>query len=136
MLSKEERKEVVRKFTERKPLLGVFAVRYTATGRVWVGASRNLDATKNGSWLCLRNSKYHDKALQEEWNANGEPMVQYEVVEKLDGDVPPLGIGDLLREMRNYWIVRLSARSDATHAGTELAMRSSLSTPCYLTTSE
>ena len=48
MLSKEERKEVVRKFKERKPLLGVFAVRCTATGLVWVGASRNLDATRNG----------------------------------------------------------------------------------------
>ena len=66
MLSKEERKEVVRKFKERKPLLGVFAVRCTATGRVWVGASRNLDATRNGSWFCLRNGSYHDKALQEE----------------------------------------------------------------------
>jgi len=110
MLSKEERKEVARKFKERKPLLGVFAVRCTATGRVWVGASRNLDATRNGSWFCLRNGSYHDQALQEEWNANGEPMFQYEVLEKLDGDVLPLGIGDLLKEKRNYWIAQLSAR--------------------------
>jgi hypothetical protein len=110
MLSKEERKEVVRKFKERKPLLGVFAVRCIATGLVWVGASRNLDATRNGSWFCLRNGSYHDKALQEEWNANGEVMFQYEVLEKLDDDVLPLGIGDLLKEKRNYRIAQLSAR--------------------------
>ena len=107
MLSKEERKEVVRKFKERKPLLGVFAVRCTATGRVWAGASRNLDTTKNAS---CRNGSYHDQAFQAEWNANGEPMFQYEVLEKLDGDVLPLGIGDLLKEKRNCWIAQLFAQ--------------------------
>jgi hypothetical protein len=111
MSSKEERKEAIRKFKERKPLLGVFAVRCTATGRVWVGVSRNLDATKNGSWFCLRNGSHHDKALQEEWNVHGEPMFQYEVLDKLNDDTLPLGVADLLKEKKKHWIAQLGARS-------------------------
>jgi hypothetical protein len=108
--SKEERKEAIKKFKERKSLLGVFAVRCTATGRVWVGASRNLEATKNGSWFCLRTGSHPDKSLQEEWNVQGEPMFEYEVLDQLDDDVLPLGVADLLKEKRNRWIARLGTR--------------------------
>jgi hypothetical protein len=111
MRSKEERKEAIRKFKERKPLPGVFAVRCTTTGRVWVGVSRNLDATKNGSWFCLRNGGHHDKALQEEWNVHGEPMFHYEVLDKLNDDALPLRIADLLKEKKKHWIAQLGARS-------------------------
>ena len=110
MWSKVQRKEAIRKFKERKPLLGVFAVRCKATGRVWVGAPRNLDASKNGPWFCLRNGSHHDKALQEEWNVNGEPMFQYEVLDTLDDDVLPLGVADLLKEKKVHWMAQLRAR--------------------------
>jgi hypothetical protein len=66
MQSNIEKKEAIRKFKEHKPLLGVYAVRCMASGRVWVGTSRNLDATRNGIWFSLRNGGYIDKALQRE----------------------------------------------------------------------
>jgi len=48
MNSHAERKEAIRKFKEIKLLRGTFAVKCTATGRIWVDSSRNLDATRNG----------------------------------------------------------------------------------------
>jgi hypothetical protein len=110
MESKAARKEAIRKFKERKPALGVFAVRCTATGRVWVDASRNLDAAKNGSWFGLRNGSHRDKLLQEEWNAYGEDAFQYEILEKLEDDVHPLAVGDRLKEMRSRWIAQSRGR--------------------------
>ena len=110
MHSNAARKEAIRKFKERKPLCGAFAVRCTATGRIWVGSSRNLDATKNGSWFSLRNGSHLDKSLQSEWNAHGEDTFQYEILEKLEDGVSPLAVADLLKEKRSYWIVRLRAR--------------------------
>jgi hypothetical protein len=89
MPSKESRKEAIREFKERKPLLGAYAVRCTSTGRVWVGASRNLDATKNGCWFCLRNGSHLEKSLQDEWNVQGESSFQYEILSTLDKDVHP-----------------------------------------------
>ena len=110
MQSKDARKEAVRKFKERKPLLGAYAIRCTATSQVWVGASRNLDATRNSSWFCLRNGKHIDKPLQEEWKTHGETAFQYEILEKLDEDLHPLEVANLLKEKRGRWIAQLSAR--------------------------
>ncbi len=109
-MQKEQRKEAIRKFKERKPLRGVYAVRCTATGRVWVGASRNLDAIRNRSWFSLRNGSHLDKALQEEWNAQGEPVFLFEVLDKLDDDVLPLEVADLLEEKKSRWTAQLGAR--------------------------
>lgn len=110
MESKAARKEAIQKFKERKPALGVFAVRCTVSGQVWVDATRNLDAAKNGTWFGLRNGSHRDKTLQQEWNLQGEPAFQYEILEKLDEDVHPLAIADLLRQSRTRWISQLGAR--------------------------
>jgi hypothetical protein len=110
MQSKESRKELIRDFKERKPLLGAYVVRCTATGRVWVGASRNLSATKNGTWFCLRNGSHMDKSLQEEWNTQGESSFEYAILDKLDEDVHPLAVDDLLKEKKKAWIAELGAQ--------------------------
>jgi len=55
MQSHVDKKEAIRKYKEQKAPLGAYAVRCTISGRAWVGASRNLDATKNGCWFMLRN---------------------------------------------------------------------------------
>lgn len=110
MPAKIDRKEAIRKFKERKPLLGAFAVRCTASGRVWVGTSRNLDATRNGFWFCLRNGSHIDKSLQAEWDAHGEPAFQYEILETLEEDLHPMAVADLLKEKGKHWAAQLSAR--------------------------
>jgi len=107
---KESRKESIRKFKEKKSLLGAYAVRCTTTGRVWVGTSRNLDATKNGCWFCLRNGSHMEKSLQTEWNAQGESAFQYEILSALEEDIHPLEIDDLLKEQKKNWVARLDAQ--------------------------
>jgi hypothetical protein len=110
MLSKEQKREAINQFKERKCLLGVFAVRCTASGRVWVGSSRNLEATRNGIWFGLRHGSHRDKALQDEWNAQGELAFEYEVLEKLKDDVPALLVPDLLKDTKQRWIAESGAR--------------------------
>jgi hypothetical protein len=110
MPSKESRKEAVRKFKERKSLLGAYAVRCTVTGHVWVGVSKNLDATRNGTWFTLRNGLHREKSLQDEWNAHGESAFQYEILVGLDEDIHPLEVNDLLKEQKKTWIDQLGAQ--------------------------
>ena len=109
MPSKESKKESIRKFKERKPLVGVYALRCTATGNVWIGVSRNLEATRNRCWFALRNGMQLEKSLQEEWNAHGESSFEYEMLDAL-GDVHPLEVEDLLNAKRRDWLARLSAQ--------------------------
>jgi hypothetical protein len=110
MQSKESRKESIRKFKEQKPLLGAYAVRCTATGRVWVGVSRNLNATKNGCWFILRNGLHQEKSMQVDWDVHGEPTFQYEILDGIENDLHPLEIDGLLKEKKGDWMARLDAR--------------------------
>ena len=110
MESKAARKEAIKQFKERKPDLGVYAVRCTASGRVWVDASRNLGAAKNASWFGLRNGSHRDKSLQAEWNAHGEAAFTFEVLERIKEDIHPMAVADELKSARARWIGRLGAR--------------------------
>ena len=103
------RKQAIREFKERKTPRGIFAIRSTLANRVWVGASRNLDAAKNGYWFALRLGLHLDKSLQSEWNIHGEQNFAYEVVEKLKDDVHPLELADLLKAKQAEWMERLGA---------------------------
>jgi hypothetical protein len=105
------RKEAIRKYKLRKVSRGVFAVRCTATGQVWIDSSRNLDGAKNGLWFQLREELHRDKSLQTEWNTHGENAFQFEVLETLDDDVIPLGVPDLLKEKKGQWAARLGAKA-------------------------
>jgi hypothetical protein len=110
MNSKTDRKEAVKAFKARKVARGVFAVRCTATGRVWVDSSPNLDASRNGVWFSLRHGGYFNRSLQAEWNAHGADAFQFEVLESLHDDVAPLAVKDLLKEKKREWVQRLGAQ--------------------------
>jgi len=109
MQSKVSRKELVRQFKEIKVLAGIYAVRCAATGRVWVGPSRNLGATKNGLWSGLRAGMHRETSLQTEWNAHGEQAFEYEALEVLSEDVHALNVFGVLKEMKSVWVARLNA---------------------------
>ncbi len=111
MKSNIRRKEAVNAFKMRKTPRGVFAVRCAATGQAWVNSSMNLDAARNGIWFFLRNGYHQNKELQAEWNARGAEAFQFEVLEKLDDDVSPLALSDLLKEKKRHWTAQLGARN-------------------------
>ena len=110
MPSQESKKELIRKFKEQKATLGVYAVRCIPAGKVWVGSSRNLDATKNGIWFCLRSGSHQEKSLQAEWNALGEDSFQYEILDTLKEDLHPLEVDGQLKEKKKDWMARLNAQ--------------------------
>ena len=103
MLDAGARKEASRKFKERKPPCGVYAVRCGATGRAWVGSFANLDSMRNRLWFSLAQGMHRNGALQEEWNAHGEAAFRYEILEKFDDDLCAIEIQDLLKERKRVW---------------------------------
>jgi hypothetical protein len=106
------RKEAIQAYKERKIPRGAFAVRCTASGRVWVGSSPNLDAARNGMWFSLRaGSPFNHKSLQAEWNEHGESAFEFEILETLKDDVSPLALSDLLKEKKRDWATQLNAQA-------------------------
>ena len=68
-------------------------------------------ATGNGLWFALRHGSHHDKALQTAWNERGEREFHYEVLEKLDEDVSPLALRDLLKRKKVHCVAQFGARA-------------------------
>ncbi len=105
-----DRKQLIRDYKARKTPRGIFAVR-SSSGRVWVGASPNLDGAKNGLWFILDAGNYKDQELQREWNQLGADAFQFEIVEKLADDVSDLRMRDVLAARKEEWVKKLGAAS-------------------------
>jgi hypothetical protein len=105
-----DRKAAIKEFKEKKVPQGIFAVRCTTTGRVWVESSNNLNAAKNALYFFLRHGNHYNKSFQAECNTHGEAAFQYEILETLNEDEHPLGVRDLLKARKNHWAQQLKAR--------------------------
>ena len=102
------RKEAIKEYKARKIPRGVFALRCTTTGHIWIDTALNLEAARNGLWYILRHGLHRNKALQAEWNANGEQSFEYEILEKLEDDLAIIAVGDALKEKKRHWVGQLS----------------------------
>jgi hypothetical protein len=77
------RRELVRAYKDAFPPMGVYAVRNRATGRVLVGASRNVDAALQRLRFELRMRGCRNAALMRDWIAQGADAFSFEVLERV-----------------------------------------------------
>ncbi|MGB3810377.1 MAG: GIY-YIG nuclease family protein [Parvibaculum sp.] len=109
-MDKDRKRQIARNYKERKASPGVYAIRCTATGDIWIAPSRNLDSQQNGIWFTLRLGTHPNKALQAVWNAHGEASFAYEVVEQIENeDLTPYLLDALLKERIAHWRTELGA---------------------------
>ena len=73
----------------------------------------DLDAARNRVWTVLRNGGevQMDKSIAAEFRQHGEETFRYEILEKLDDDVAPMAIRDLLKEKKLHWLAQLGAKN-------------------------
>jgi hypothetical protein len=109
-MDKQSRRQLVRDYKERKAPAGVFAVRCAASGQVWAGATRDVDAERNKLMFGLRTGAHQNKPMQAAWSAHGEAGLSYEVLERIDDpDLTPMGLADCLKARERYWLDALGA---------------------------
>jgi hypothetical protein len=89
--SNADRKAIKREYKESYRPAGVFQLRNTANGRIFVGSSPNLPAIFNRLRLQLEAGNYVMlPELQREWQAFGAGAFVFETLEELE---PPEGPG-------------------------------------------
>jgi hypothetical protein len=108
-MDKQDRKLAISRYKERKSISGVYAVICTATGEVWVGTSRNLEAQKNSLWFSLRMKSSPFANLQQVWTTQGETDFRFEELDRLADDFSDLLRSDELKKRRALWAERLQA---------------------------
>ena len=98
-------------YKERKSPAGIYTIRCTPTGQIWVGATPNLDAIQNRIWFSLRHGHDSFRPLQVAWQEHGEERFTFEELERLDEAVSPLRQKDLLKARAVHWQDALKAES-------------------------
>lgn len=109
-MSPVDRRAAARAFRERVVTRGVFALRSAASPRVWVGASRNLDAEEGRLRFLLRQGMHRDAALRQAYARDGAAAFSFEILERLDDDLAALIVPDTLKARTAHWAAELGAQ--------------------------
>lgn len=82
----ETRKELKDKFKSQKSRIGVFQIRNTANGKIYVESSNNLDAIWNRNRFQLNGGLHPNTRLQEDWKNLGQVHFTFEILSEINQD--------------------------------------------------
>ena len=105
----EDRKAAVGAYKERKVEGGIYAIRCTASGEVWVGSSADLSKIQNRLWFTLRQGTNAHRTLQSAWGMHGVEAFGFEIVERLDEEAVAYVRDRLVKERLAHWADQLRA---------------------------
>jgi len=102
------RKDIIREYKERRPTAGVFAIKNTASGRVLLGSSLNLDGSLNKHRFMLKIGSHRNAALQADWQRHGPEAFTFEILETVaPSDRPGFDVREELALLEEIWIEKL-----------------------------
>ncbi|MDF2630374.1 MAG: hypothetical protein K0R39_4205 [Symbiobacteriaceae bacterium] len=115
-----DRKELKRQAREIKTESGVYQIRNTRNGKLFVETTRNFK-TLNGQQFMLEMGSHTNRALQQEWNQLGKDAFVFEVLEVLEK--PETGYfdeRDELKKLKAKWMEQLQPYGErGYHRSTE-----------------
>ncbi|MDF2650935.1 MULTISPECIES: GIY-YIG nuclease family protein [unclassified Paenibacillus] len=106
------RQELQQLYKETKKEAGVFQVRNTMNGKLWILSTKNLK-TMNGKLLELQMGTHRNLLLQKDWNEFGGDAFVLEVLEVLK--VKETGYfdeNDALKKLEEKWLEELQPYED------------------------
>ena len=105
------RKEKVLAYMETVIPAGVYQIRNTKNGKMFISAAPNLDGAWNRNKFQLELGSHPSKQLQADWKQYGEEAFSYEVLEQLkrkEGERSLSAVQrDQLKKMEESWIARV-----------------------------
>lgn len=84
------------------PQSGIYCIRNTISGRVYIGSSNNIPGRWRGHKRLLRRDDHHSRILQASWSKHGEEAFEFSVIEEVTH------FPDLV-EREQFWIDELGA---------------------------
>jgi len=88
--------------------MGVFQIRNTANGKVFVDSSTNVPGKINRHTFALKAGLHASKALQADWNDLGELAFEFETLEPVEPrDDPNYDYAGDLQVLEGLWLEKL-----------------------------
>lgn len=104
----KSRKDIIREYKERQKPAGVFQIKNTETGKVFLGSSLNLEGSLNKHEFVLKNGRHRNKALQADWRDYGPDNFVFEILEEVAvKDDPNFNLNDELTLLEQIWLEEL-----------------------------
>lgn len=102
------RQEIKREYKERKKPAGVFQIKNTANGKVFLGSSLNLEGPLNGHKFMLQIGNHRNQSLQKDWNDYGPDKFVFEILEEVKvKDDLNFNLEDELTLLEQIWVEKL-----------------------------
>lgn len=95
-------------YKQNRPDMGVYQIRNTANGKIYVGISQNLEGTRNSRLFQLRMGKVvFSRELQKDLNEFGAESFEFSVLSVLDTPEPGDTIEQSLAALAVQWLEKL-----------------------------
>gem|GEM_PF-124491 len=82
----QNRKEISRQYKAAIQPMGVYRIKNSANGKIFVASSKQVDKICNRELFQLRNGLHLNKEMQQDFNQHGEQNFTFEVLEYLEPD--------------------------------------------------
>ena len=86
----KSRKDLINEYKQRKPRMGIFAIRNTANGKLYISRANDLDRIWNAEQFKLDAGGHSNRDLQADWNEFGSKHFSFEVIHELKYSDDPL----------------------------------------------
>jgi hypothetical protein len=102
------RTEIKRTYKQNRPDMGVYQIRNTVNGKIYVGSSQNLEGTRNSRLFQLRMGKVvFNRELQKDLNEFGAESFEFSILSVLDKPEPGDNIEQSLASLELHWLEKL-----------------------------
>ncbi|HTV66933.1 MAG TPA: GIY-YIG nuclease family protein [Rhizobiaceae bacterium] len=108
-MSSANRKAAIAEYKKRQAVPGIYAVRCTATGQVWVGRAPDIEKIQTRLWFGLRTGGNQHPGMQKAWNEHGAESFAFEELELLDAEDIPAVRDSKMKERLDHWRAALNA---------------------------
>ncbi|QSI31020.1 GIY-YIG nuclease family protein [Variovorax sp. RKNM96] len=112
-MPQETRRALVRKYKETVLPAGVFVIRNTLNGRVYVSGSLDVEGAMNRARFELGLRSHRNKALMRDWIAHGAEHFSFEVIDRVkERDDPAFDRAAELEKLLELWREELECVGD------------------------
>lgn len=106
----KRKQQLIEEYKNRKPEMGVISFRCKATGEVFLGIAKDIQANFNSTRFKLTANYHPNKRLQELWNRYGEKDFELSVLKRLKYEDPLKDHTEELEELRDQCFAEDSQR--------------------------
>jgi hypothetical protein len=109
----DRKKELKRIYKDTPRPMGVFQIKNTVSGKIFMGTSMDLPAILRRYRFALDMNGHPNKALQEDWNSLGPEAFAFEILEEIDAEkIPQDKWPRAVAELEEKWQARLTPYND------------------------